>query len=776
MGRLRAFGIALLAVVLGALLPATADPAQLERTVWIVQLRAPPLATSGLDLSSAEARRRSERLDAQDRQVLAAAGIGAERVIYRYHVALAGMAVRLTPTEAERLRNSPGVGAVTPDGSSRIQAAAPGQDGVPVGDTASFLDLPGGLWRRLGGPEHAGEGVVIGTIDTGIDPTHPSFADRSPYPAPKSWKGTCQEGEAFPATICNHKVIGARWFVAGFGPSRVAESEFLSARDADGHGSHVAATAAGNFGVSPTIAGNDFGIASVSGVAPRAQLAVYKICWMGRKDAGQQVENLCTDSDTVAAIDAAVADGVDVINYSVASTTSSSSGPVETALLNAHGAGVFVATAAGNNGPGPETVGSPASVPWITSVAASTLPRTFEATATVSNDATRARREFRGASLSGALPPAPLVDSASAPAPGVGADKAELCLPGSLDRATVRGKAVLCRRGQNFRVEKGHVVLDAGGVGMVLYNAADGENLKAEPHAVPAVHVSRSDGLAVKQLLAGGGRPVISIAAARAAPGAADVVPSFSSRGPQATVPDIPKPDLAAPGVDILSASAPGERFRILSGTSMASPHVAGVAALLIQLDPTRSPAAVKSSLMTTARPDMRNEEGGTPAGPFDRGSGRIDPTRAADAGLVLEANVDDFLGYLKWLDPLLGEEETVPVPASDLNLPAISFHALTGAAVARRTLTSIDRSPGTWAASVEGLAGIAATTAPPVFTVEPGRSQALAFTFALAGAPLGAYVFGAVVLTHQADGRTVRIPVSIRPDKPAAVPVRSRR
>jgi subtilisin family serine protease len=768
--------MALLAVALGALLPATAEPAQPERSIWIVQLRAPPLAASGLDLSSPEARHSSERLDALGNRVLAAAGIGAAPVVYRYHVALAGLAVRLTTAEADRLRTSPDVRAVTPDGVSRTQAAAPGGDAVPVGDTASFLDLPGGLWKRLGGPEHAGEGVVIGTIDTGIDPGHPSFADRPSHPAPKDWRGTCQEGEAFPATTCNHKLIGARWFVAGFGASRVAEAEFLSARDADGHGSHVAATAAGNFGVTPTIAGNDFGIPSVSGVAPRAHLAVYKICWMGRKDAGREVENLCTDSDTVAAIDAAVADGVDVINYSVASTTSSSSGPVETALLHAHGAGIFVATAAGNNGPGPETVGSPASVPWLASVAASTLPRTFEATATVTNDGAGARREIRGASLSGALPPAPLVDSTAVPAPGAGVDKAELCLPGSLDPAGVRGKAVLCRRGQNLRVEKGRVVHDAGGVGMVLYNAADGENLKAEPHAVPAVHVSHGDGLAVKQLLAGGGRPVISIAAPRAAPGPGDVVPSFSSRGPQATVPDIPKPDMAAPGVDILSASAPGEPFRILSGTSMASPHVAGAAALLIQLEPTRSPASVKSSLMTTARPDMRNEEGGTPAGPFDRGSGRIDPTRAADAGLVMEANVDDFLGYLKWLDPLMGDEETVPLPASDLNLPAISFHDLTGAGVARRTLTSIDRSPGTWAVSMEGVAGIAATSVPPVFTIDPGGSQAMAITFALAGAPLGSYTFGAVVLTNQADGRTVRIPVSIRPNKPAAVPVRSRR
>jgi hypothetical protein len=207
----------------------------------------------------------------------------------------------------------------------------------------------------------------------------------------------------------------------------------------------------------------------------------------------------------------------------------------------------------------------------------------------------------------------------------------------------------------------------------------------------------------------------------------------------------------------------------------MASPQVAGAAALLRQLDPSRSPAAIKSALMTTAHPVMRNEEGGTEAGPFDMGSGRIDPTRAADAGLVLEVHFEDLLRHLRELEPTLAgerEQRILPLPAADLNLPAISFSTFNAAAVARRTFTSIDGEEGTWAAGTEGLTGIAATVVPPVFTVAPGQTQTLVFGFALAGAPLGSYVFGAVVLTNRADGRTVRIPVSIRPDKPSAVPL----
>jgi subtilisin family serine protease len=771
--------VTLLGVVMAALVPAPAGPDQLgeERTVWIVQLRARPLASSGLDLSAAEARSYSARIDALGEQVLAAAGAGGAPVLYRYRTALAGFAARLTAAEADRLRASPEVRAVTPDGTRRPQSAA--VSGAGAGDGASFLGLAEGLWRRLGGPEHAGEGVVVGVIDTGIHPEHPSFADRPPYPAPRDWRGTCQEGEAFPASTCNGKLIGARYFAASFGPTRIAGPEFLSARDADGHGSHVAASAAGNHGIHPAIAGNDFGIPAVSGMAPRAHLAVYKVCWIGRKDPGRQVEDFCHDSDTVAAIDAAVADGVDVLNYSVAASASVAAGPVETALLHAYDAGVFVATAAGNGGPQPGTVGSPAGLPWVTAVAASTLPRTYAADATVNGAG--GRLQISGASSTGALDRAPLVDAAAVPAPGAEGGKAELCLAGSLDPAAVKGKAVLCRRGENLRVEKSRVVAGAGGVGMVLYNTADGESLLADAHVVPSVHVSRGDGMAVKQLLAAGGGAQVSIAAARAVPGPGDVVASFSSRGPQAELPDVPKPDVAAPGVDILGASTPnpaagearpGELFRSLSGTSMASPHVAGAAALLRQLDPSRSPAGIKSALMTTARPAMRNQDGNTVAGPFDMGSGRIDPTRAADAGLVLEVRFDDFLRYLEGLEPLVGDEKVLPLPAGDLNLPAISFSAFNAAAMTRRTFTSIDGGQATWEAGTEGLGGIAVTVVPPLFTIAPGQSQTLAFGFALAGAPLGAYVFGAVVLTNRADGRTVRLPVSIRPHKPSGLPL----
>ena len=813
----RSLGTVAVVVLVATLGPiAPAESVSGPRSTYIIQLAAPPMANSPEPISALDVISRLDRLQGR---VLSAAKAGRAPVVHRYRSAFSGFAARLTAREAAGLATTAGVIAVTADTVSHPLAdrhlTAPG-DGELGHETPAFLGLPAGIWERLGGPVKAGEGVKVGVIDTGIYPEHPSFADTPvgpegkrydgpAYPEPINWKGSCQAGTNFPVTACNNKLIGARYFVEGFGAQNLKAGEFLSPRDANGHGSHVAATAAGNYGVEPKIGGHNLGIAKVSGIAPRAQIAAYKVCWTGTSPSGDTVEGSCMASDAVAAIDAAVADGVDVINYSVGSDTSAVFGPVERAFLGAAAAGVFVANAAGNDGPAPGTIGSPTGVPWVTSVAATTLGRSFESTFTVvpgllTGGTPAGAPEAvagKGASLTGALAGAALVDAATVAATGVDADKAALCLPGSLDGSTVAGKAVLCQRGQNARVEKSKTILDAGGVGMVLANTNPEEDVVADLHWLPAVHVSAADGAAIRALLADGapGGPGVSPGQERREPlrtvtltldggrpvaAAGDRMAAFSSRGPEAAVPDIAKPDLGAPGVNILAADTPtpatgerpGETFQIISGTSMASPEVAGAAALLAQLEPDWSPAAVKSALMTSADPKVLREDGTTPAGPLDVGSGRIEPNAAATPGLVVDTPVGDYVRYLRAQAPeAVPDDAIAPLAAADLNLPSVAFSRFAGAGSTVRTLTSVDRRPQSWAVSVEAPAGLVGTVAPARFDIAPGATQAVTLSVSLGGAPFDAYTAGAVVLTNTTDRRRVRLPLSVKPVKVDAAP-----
>ncbi len=282
---------AVLVATLGPVSPARSVSG--PRSTYIVELAVPPRAAQPDAMNALSA---VDRVDRSVRTVLSAARARQAPVLHQYSNAFSGFAARLTAREAVGLAGAAGVVAVTPDTISHPLAdrrLTPSADDAPGHDTADFLGLPAGVWERLGGPARAGEGVKIGVIDTGIYPEHPSFADTPvgpegkrydgpAYTAPPDWKGVCQAGASFPVTACNNKLIGARYFVEGFGAENLKEGEFLSPRDANGHGSHVAATAAGNFGVEPRIGGHNLGITRVSGIAPRAWVAAYKVCWTGR--------------------------------------------------------------------------------------------------------------------------------------------------------------------------------------------------------------------------------------------------------------------------------------------------------------------------------------------------------------------------------------------------------------------------------------------------------------------------------------------------------------
>jgi|tagenome__1003787_1003787.scaffolds.fasta_scaffold20983074_2 subtilisin family serine protease len=787
----RAAGMA--ALVTLAVVP-TAHAAAPTNT-YIVQLKAAPIAsyTGGtrglratsplvtgqrkLNVRSASALAYRSFLAGRQDAALAHVRGAAPKVDYSYRVAFAGFSAELTHAQAATLRNAPEVArvfkdakfketAVNPNDATAVDTELQGPSGF--GDTAAYLGLTKGLWATLGGPDDAGDGVIVGVIDSGINPDHPSFAGAgfTAPPAAPVWNGACAVGTDSKFK-CNNKLIGARFYVDGFGQPNTAADSFISPRDDDGHGSHTASTAAGNFDVKPTIQKRTLGVTAISGLAPHARVAAYKVCWVG----GPGAADGCANSDSVAAIDDAVADGVDVINYSVGGTTSDLIDPVSFAFLGASDAGVFVANSAGNDGPDPSTVGSPTTVPWLTSVGADMPARTFNGTATIT-PSSGSPFTITGASVTGPLAAATnVINAKDAAAAGVPVEDAERCFADSLDPAKVTGNVVLCLRGVNPRIEKSKVVAAAGGKGMILYNADPAQDLDNDIHYVPAVHVSNADGVKVRDAVAAGPTKA-TMSGGAAALGTPRVLAAFSSRGPQTAVPDIAKPDLVAPGVNILAGNTDnpaaatflpdGQLFQSQSGTSMSGPQVAGAGALLKDAHPDWSAAMIKSALMLTANSGVKLEDGTTAAPPFDAGSGEIDPTAAASPGLVLDENTTDYVRYVDTQEPgIITPDPGNPLAPSDLNLASISNGKVAGTFTTTRTFTSVASTGRHWTAAMN-VPGFDGSVSPSSFDIGPGATQALTISALGTTAPLDKYAFGQMTLT---DGTvTLHLPVSLRP------------
>ena len=716
----------------------------------------------------------------QGKQDAALARVGA-RATDRWTVATNGFSARLTAAQAAKLAGTRGVLAVTPDEQRSLDTTT----------SPEFLGLTGptGTWAQTGGLDDAGDGVVVGIIDSGIWPESASF-DGKPLSSSgpgdprvtaetaqgqvisyrkkdgSTFTGLCQAGERWDADDCNAKLVSARWFGTGFVANVPADqrapSEQLSTRDGDGHGTHTASTAAGNAGVSVTIDGDAFG--SASGVAPAAKVAAYKVCW---EDLDPNTGG-CYTSDSVAAIDQAVKDGVDVLNYSISGSTTSVVDPVEYAFFNAAVAGVFVATSAGNSGPGASTVAH--NSPWLTTVAASTHSRT-EGTV-VTGDGKR----YKGASIRQApLPSAQLVLSTSLGAGTAPPADVALCAPGSLTPESATGKIVVCDRGVYDRVSKSAEVARVGGVGMVLANTAV-SSLDSDVHTIPTVHVDNVAGAAIKAYVAAAGdAATASFAVGDTTGGAPTPLPQiagFSARGPAlANSGDLLKPDISAPGVSVIAAVAPpahgGRDFDVLSGTSMSSPHIAGLAALLLDRNPSWSPSTVKSAMMTTAY-DLTGPDGRPAADPFAQGAGHVDPSRFFDPGLVVTSTPTEWAGFYAAQGRQLGTARRpfAPIAATDLNVPSIAVSRLAGTQTVSRTFTALRAGRYTVTADVPGFAVGHRGSLP--FT-RAGQAQKVEFAFTRTTAPLGAWAKGSITLTDAGTGTTVRLPVVLRPVAVAA-------
>lgn len=740
---------------------------------YIVQLADDPVATYAgavpglrstrpapgvrLDRGNADVKKYVGYLDGKRNRALSR--VKGARKLYDYSYTFAGFSARMDSKQVAALRRTPGVVSVTRDERRTLDTVT----------TPDFLGLTGptGVWQQqFGGPAKAGDGVIVGVIDSGLWPENPSFA---PLPAsPKDaavarrFKGVCDRGIERPVFTCNSKVIGARYFVEGLGPDQTGRDEYFSPRDANGHGSHTAGTAAGNYDVPVTVDGANLGRAS--GMAPAARIAVYKVCWNLESGADS-----CSTADSVAAIDTAVADGVDVLNYSISGSQESTLDPVEVAFFRAAQAGVFVAASAGNSGPASSTVAH--NSPWLTTVAAGTHDRVSTATVTLGNGAT-----YTGGGSGAAVPTSPLVLSTAAAKAGADPDDARLCFLGTLDPAKAAGKIVVCDRGVNARTEKSLEVKNAGGVGMVLVNTAP-SSINADLHYVPTVHLDEVAGAAVKAYAATAGATAALSASVTRTGAPAPKVATFSSRGPAlAGSGDLLKPDIMAPGVDVLAAVSPpgnnGRNFDLYSGTSMSSPHIAGLAALVIGRHPRWSPMEVKSALMTTAT--TRDNQGraittdtGGPATPVDYGSGQVVPARSFTPGLVYDSGPADWVRYLCGTGelPAAGPDCTAvggAIDPSNLNMPSIAVGGLAGVQTVTRTVTNRGSKTATYVASVQEPEGVDVTVQPSRFTIAPGARRTFRVTVRRVSADYDAYAFGSLTWT---DGRhQVRSPIAVQP------------
>lgn len=627
-----------------------------------------------------------------------------------------GFAAQLSETELQSLRKLGDVIAIRPD--TRLQ--------LHTTYSYKFLGLStanGGEWFQSG----FGRGTIIGVLDTGVWPESPSFNDHGMPPVPKKWRGFCQEGQDFNSSNCNRKLIGARFFskghrVASISPSSDTVIEYVSPRDSHGHGTHTSSTAGGASVPQASVLGNGAGVAR--GMAPGAHIAIYKVCWFSG----------CYSSDVLAAMDVAIRDGVNILSLSLGGF------PIplfdDSIAIGSYRAmehGISVVCAAGNNGPIQSSVANEA--PWITTVGASTLDRKFPALVRLGNG-----KRLYGESMY----PGKHVLNAGKELELVyvtgGDSGSEFCLQGSLPRAKVAGKMVVCDRGVNGRAEKGEAVKEAGGAAMILANTEINlEEDSVDAHVLPASLIGFAESIQLRSYMNSSRRPTARIEFEGTVIGKsrAPAVAQFSSRGPSLTNPTILKPDIIAPGVNIIAAwpqnlgpsGLPEDsrrvNFTIMSGTSMACPHISGIAALIHSANPTWTPAAIKSAMVTTA--DVTDHTGkpimdrNKPAAVFAMGAGHVNPGKAIDPGLIYDIKPDEYITHLCTLGYTRSEIFTITHKnvschelmqkntGFSLNYPSISVifrHGMMGKMIKRR-VTNVGHANSIYSVEVAAPEGV---------------------------------------------------------------------
>jgi hypothetical protein len=607
-------------------------------------------------------------------------------------VAYGGIAARVPANRISKLLSQPGVLAVQRDALNQ-----------PLDDNTAFLGATN-VWPTLGGSGSAGSNVVIGMIDTGIWPEHPMMSPAGVSAPAGGLKGcsdfntTADTAHLGPAFSCNNKLIGAYAKTATYMANTGSDGqEFCnnssgkcSPRDSEGHGTHTTTTAGGDCVASAMLYGVERG--PVCGIAPGAHIETFRVCLV----------HGCFSSDSVSAVQQAITDGVNVINFSISGGGSPYTDPVELAFLDAFNAGISVNASAGNSGPGAAT--SDHGGPWVTTVGASTGPRQFASTLHLSADG-GATFDQSGVTLTnGIASPTPVVLAETLPKAGGGTEDA-LC-QSDLAPGAATGKVVACERGTNGRIDKGRRVLAGGAAGMILYNPVKMDQ-ESDNHYLPAIHI---DGPSAPFLsfVNGHTNVVATWAQGTAQPGQADMMASFSSRGPTG---DWIKPDVTAPGVQVLAGMTPqpdqttadngppGNLYQAIAGTSMSSPHSAGASALVKAAHTDWSPAEIKSALMTSSLQTVVKEDGVTPADAFDMGAGRIQVDRAVNPTLVFNETYADMVAA--------GSDSLHRI---DLNIPSVDATTMSGSISTQRTAINVSGKNQTLDAQVSAPAGVTIT------------------------------------------------------------------
>ncbi|MFD1099513.1 S8 family serine peptidase [Shewanella litorisediminis] len=702
--------------------------------------------------------------------------VGSTETVAQYQLAFNGIAIKMNQEQAAQVATLPNVVKVTREKMYELH--------TDVGPQHIGADK---FWTgEIAGEVFTGKGIVVGVLDTGINSDHASFAaeghDGYVHKLPSRYSGylgDCEK-EAF-ASMCNDKLIGVRSYPIitdtytdpSFQPDKNSWEITVPVRppngeDYNGHGSHTASTVAGNILLNTFYTVPDAGVTSdgkptdlvlprISGVAPHANVIMYQVCHPGDGTLNQYAG--CPGSALLAGVEDAIADGVDVINYSIGTAFGAFpwEDPVEMAFLGAREAGISVSASAGNSFDPSRSSQRRGAIdhlsPWLTSVAATTHSREFAVEGkmlTNSQGGNQPLSDIEGKGITQAYT-GPVVE---AKAYGWQYEKCNDPFPAGFFDVAPDGTPfdtapiVVCKRGDIARVQKAINVAEGGAGGFILRNASNSESLNNDPFAIPGIHISYGDyyGNAsnnyygLNKWLANGSGHQLTITASEVVSKnrEANYVADFSSRGHNFANPEVMSPNLAAPGVDVYAAWAddmpmtvgptPSD-FNTISGTSMAAPHVAGAMALLKQARPEWTPAQIQSALMTTASLDGVNRtsevypwEAAEPAGFSDAGSGVINVAKAYKAGLIMDETADNY----RAANPKNGGT------VSTLNVPYFFNESCNGTCTMMRTFTAT--ADGSWTVdasvlAIDGADMLSLEVTPSSFSLTKGETQTILLT-----------------------------------------------